>query len=261
MYSADGVYYTEEYSVSFGDLYVPSGQSNTEFKTVANTWDDWHLIPSSKPSIAAPGVVTKFIEIPGADGMLDLSDYLTGRPTYGQRQGSIAFYSANRGDVNEVVHEDMMRILHGKKLKMRLMSDPAYYYEGRFSVGALESGASYSGVTISYQLDPYKIRISEESFDPVIWDTFNFETDYDYSVLITDGVTEGRYYIYGGEYPFAPVATYVSGSGTISFGYPPIPISIDSPGTYTLGVGNSGRNILIVTGSLKVNISWRGGSL
>ena len=61
MYSADGVFYTEEYSISFGDLYIPSGESYTDFNTVANTWEDWHLIPSSKPSIAVPNVITKFI--------------------------------------------------------------------------------------------------------------------------------------------------------------------------------------------------------
>lgn len=259
MYSADGVYYTEEYSVSFGDLYVPSGQSHTDFKTIANTWEDWHLIPSSKPSIAAPSVVTKFVEIPGADGMLDLSDYLTGRPTYGQRQGSISFYSANRGEINESIHEDMMKVLHGKKIKMRLMSDPAYYYEGRFSVGPIESGSSYSGVTITYQLDPYKIRITEEGFEPVVWDTFNFETDYDYSVLITDGVTAGTYYIYAGDFSFTPVVTYVSGNGTASFGG--VSVSMSSAGSHTLGRASNGENELIISGTLKVNITWRGGSL
>ena len=71
MYYADGTYYTEEHSVSFGDLYVPSGQSYTAFNVVANTWTDWHLIPSSRPAIAHPTVVTKFVENPGSDGLLE----------------------------------------------------------------------------------------------------------------------------------------------------------------------------------------------
>ena len=259
MYSANGVYYTEEYSVSFGDLYVPSGRSYTDFNTVANTWDTWHLIPSSKPSIAAPTVTTKFVEIPGADGMLDLTEYLTGRPNYGQRNGSIAFYSINPGISNEAIREEMAKVLHGKRLKMRLMSDPGYYYEGRFSVGPIESGANYSGITITYQLDPYKMRIIEDGSGPVIWDTFNFEKDYDYSAIMSEGVTAGSYYIYAGDYAFAPVVTYVSGNGSVSFGG--VTVSISSPGSYSLGRASVGQNVLVVTGSLKVNITWRGGSL
>lgn len=259
MYSSDGVFYTEEYSISFGDLYTPSGQSYTDFQDVANTWETWHLIPSSKPSIAVPTVVTKFIEIPGSDGMLDLTEYLTGRPSYGQRQGSISFYSINPGNINESILEDMKRVLHGKKIKMRLMSDPNYYYEGRFNVGPIESGVLYSGITITYQLDPYKMRIVEEGSTPVIWDTFNFETDYDYSAIMSEGITAGTYHIYGGDYAFAPVATRVSGSGTISFGG--VSVSMSSAGSVTLGTANVGINDLVITGSLKVNIVWRGGSL
>ena len=93
MYRANGTYYTEEHSVSFGDLVTRTsgGYTYTEFSKVANTWTDWYLIPSSRLSVAHPTIVTKFIEVPGSDGMLDLTTYLTGRPVYGQRQGSFSF--------------------------------------------------------------------------------------------------------------------------------------------------------------------------
>ena len=36
-----------------------------------NTWDDWYLIPSSRPVVNPPKPKTKYIDIPGADGHLD----------------------------------------------------------------------------------------------------------------------------------------------------------------------------------------------
>ena len=47
-----------------------------------NTWDDWHLIPTTRPLFAPPGVKKNIVSIPGGDGSLDLTEALTGRPTY-----------------------------------------------------------------------------------------------------------------------------------------------------------------------------------
>ena len=266
MYYADGTYYTEEHSVSFGDLYVPSGQSYTAFNVVANTWTDWHLIPSSRPAIAHPSIVTKFVENQGSDGMLDLTTYLTGRPVYSQRQGSLSFLIANGIESWVDIQDDMISVLHGKRLKMKLEDDPGYYYEGRFTVGNLESGASNSAITISYQLDPYKRRISSEGTTPMLWDPFNFETDYDYytswpggSNIVTNNVGAGTYYIYAGDYAFQPVATWVSGTATVTFGG--VTKTLSSSGSQTLGKATIGQNTLTITGNGKVTIIWRGGSL
>ncbi len=38
-----------------------------------DTWDDWKLIPSSRPVIAPPIERTKFVTVPGRDGALDYS--------------------------------------------------------------------------------------------------------------------------------------------------------------------------------------------
>ena len=44
-----------------------------------NTWDDWHLIPKSRPLVNPPSVKTNVVDIPGGDGALDLSTALSGR--------------------------------------------------------------------------------------------------------------------------------------------------------------------------------------
>lgn len=268
MYSANGTFYTEDHSVSFGTLVTRSsgGLTYYDFSDDANTWTDWHLIPSSRPSIAHPSFITKFVEIPGADGVLDLTTFLTGRPVYGQRQGSLSFIVDNWHEGWETIRRKMVDLLHGKRTKMRLMDDPGYYYEGRFTVGQWNSGADHSTIQISYQLDPYKLKIQEEGTSPILWDPFNFEIDYDYftawpggSNAITNHIPAGTYYVYASDYPFTPVAKWVSGTMTVSFGG--VTKTLRSSGTETLGTCQPGRNTLTVSGSGYVDITWRGGSL
>ncbi len=259
MYNENGTVYTEEHSISFGDIVLKSyeGVSYEDFESFANTWEDWHLIPSSRPSIAHPTVATKFIEIPGTDGMIDLTDYLTGRPVYGQRQGSLNFLVANYFETWETIREKIVSMLHGKRLKMRLMDDPDYYYEGRFSVGQWESGSNNSAISITYQLDPYKKRIRANGSMPQLWDTFNFEKDYDYYTVMSPLSVNGTkdYTIISGELEFSPVVTWVSGEVTLTFGG--VTKTLSSAGTEILGKSSPGNNILHAEGNGSASISWR----
>ena len=264
MYQANGTYYTEKHSVSFGDLVTKtvSGSSYVDFNTLANTWTDWHLIPSSRPVIAHPTIVTKFIEIPGMDGMLDLTDYLTGRPNYGQRQGSLSFEVDNDHESWEALRERIVALLHGKRLKMLLTDDPDYYYDGRYTVGNWESGADHSRISISYQLEPYKFHVNTEGSTPQLWDPFNFETDYDYSVILTSVQVNNQtktFTIYANDYPFRPTVTSATGGVTVYFGN--MSATPSAGASAELGPASPGANTLRVSGTGTVSIVWRGGKL
>ena len=155
MYNQNGVFYNEQHSISFG------GVESNEFTELFNTWSSWHLIPSSRPCITAPAFTPKIVEIPGRNGAMDLTEYLTGGPTYGLRTGSLNFIIVNHdGNTDpESVREEMANALHGQIYDMVLQDDPSYYYEGRFTVGPVEPGANFSKITLSYQLDPFKEKI------------------------------------------------------------------------------------------------------
>ena len=58
-----------------------------------NTWDDWRLVPASRPLFNPPAQKVKTLDIPGGDGVIDLSQALTGYPVYQNRTGSIEFSS------------------------------------------------------------------------------------------------------------------------------------------------------------------------
>lgn len=260
MYRSPNTYYTEEHSISFGDIVEDN------FRPVANTWTTWHLIPSSRPTIAHPTVATKFVEIPGGDGALDLTNYLTGGPVYGMRTGSLSFYIDNDHEHYEYIREKIMATLHGKRLKMVLDDDPSYYYEGVFTVGNLEPGAAYSSISISYQLDPYKLKIASEGAELARWDTFNFERDYDYyeiagGITVNSNTVPKEFDVYSGDFPFSPVAVGISGTVGVTFRTTKVR-TVNAGDTVSLPISKkNGKNKLTVVGKGTVLITWRGGAL
>lgn len=140
-----------------------------------NTWDDWHLIPATRPLFNPPTVKENMVNIPGGDGVLDLTASLAGRPTYNNRTGSWTFYVQNGFKDWSVLYSEIMVYLHGQTFKAILEDDPAYFYEGRFSVNQWKSDKDYSQIVINYNVGPYKKEINNTGSD-WLWDPFNFET-------------------------------------------------------------------------------------
>lgn len=136
------------------------GSHSVIFST-KNTWTDWFLIPDSRPVFAPPSPKTDFLDIPGLDGSLDISELLTGYPVYNDREGSMKFIVDNGHREWQELYSEIMDFLHGKRMKAVLTDDPGYYYEGRFAVNEWESQKSNSVITIEYKTGPYKWETSE----------------------------------------------------------------------------------------------------
>ena len=153
-----------------------------------NTWDDWHLIPTSRPLFNPPSVKTTLVSIPGGDGSLDLTEALAGRPTYENRTGSWTFAVENGFRDWAELYSEVMAYLHGKELIAILEDDPNYYYKGRFAVNGWKSNKDYSEITIDYNVGPYKKSVHATG-DDWLWDPFNFETGVirSYKNLIVNG--------------------------------------------------------------------------
>lgn len=132
-------------------------QYGNDATSAVNTWDHWHLIPTTRPVVVQPTPVYNYVDIPGMDGSLDITDYLIGRPTYSDRQGSFEFYVENDyGNWFDRSHE-IASYLDGKRvLRMTLEDDPEHYYIGRFYFKQWTPDASHSRVTIEYRVKPYR---------------------------------------------------------------------------------------------------------
>lgn len=142
-----------------------------------NTWEDWHLVPSSRPVFEPPQAKSTVIDIPGFDGVIDLSESLTKYPIYQNRTGSIEFIVMNDYGDWAARYSEIMDYLHGHEVTAILEDDQEFCYTGRFTVSDWTSNndGTWSNITFDYNLHPYKLRLrgSTEEWE---WDPFNFET-------------------------------------------------------------------------------------
>lgn len=129
-----------------------------------NTYDDWHLVPETRPIVVPPEPKYKYLEIPGANGVIDLTESLTGTPIFNNREGEWTFYVLNGFGEWADRLSTMMSFMQGCRLRVVLDDDPGFCYEGRFHITDWDSsGDTYSIVTIAYNVEPYKKGCTEQS--------------------------------------------------------------------------------------------------
>lgn len=224
-----------------------------------NTWDDWHLILTTRPLFNPPTVKTNLIDIPGGDGALDLTTALSGRPTYNNRTGSWTFIVQNGFKGWTALYSEIMVYLHGQKFKAVLEDDPAYYYEGRFSVNQWKSEKNWSQIVIDYNVQPYKKEISNTGSD-WLWDPFNFETGVIRNYKNLSVLTSLTVIVEGDMMDSIPVII-CSASG-MKVEYEGVTYNLSKgPNTISDLVLHTGENTLIFTGSGTVTIENTGGRL
>lgn len=224
-----------------------------------NTWDDWHLIPATRPLFNPPTVKENMVNIPGGDGVLDLTASLAGRPTYNNRTGSWTFYVQNGFKDWSVLYSEIMVYLHGQTFKAILEDDPAYFYEGRFSVNQWKSDKDYSQIVINYNVGPYKKEINNTGSD-WLWDPFNFETDIIRNYKNLSVLTSLTVVVEGDMMDSVPVIIATASGMQVTY----------EGKTYSLSKGantipqivlHSGENTLIFAGQGTITIENTGGRL
>ena len=130
-----------------------------------DTWDDWHLIPSSRPVIAPPQERTKFVTVEGRDGVLDYSQTLAGKAVFDNRSGSLEFYVENDYWDWETAYTTICETLQGKRVKLALEDNPGHYYEGLLYVSKWDSDKGHSKITLKYDLAPAMQTLELRSLD------------------------------------------------------------------------------------------------
>lgn len=231
-----------------------------------NTWDYWHLLPTTRPVVNPPEVEENYVKIAGQDGFVDLTELLADRPIFGKRTGSwefIAHPDYAIAEPWEIKYSSIMSYLHGQFHNVILEDDPNYFYSGRLKVNNWKSDKDWSLVTIDYVLQPYKRELEDVGSEPWKWDPFNFETgviDNAYLVPISGTKT---IILAGGNEPVSPLieASIADGNSlTLTF----------KGATYTLQHGinhinglvlSPGENTFIFSGNGSVSINYRRGWL
>lgn len=242
----------EKYLSRYGVTFITDAGS---FHTAA----DYGLYPVAWPDIQAAEVKTSFVDIPGANGSLDLTEALTGFPTYKTRKASFAYLIPDQS-LWDATNTRIRTDLHGKQARIITDEDPGYYYAGRVFVEKFDANKTNPVLTITAILDPYKYDLTASDED-WLWDPFSFETGVirDYGDMTVDGTLTVTVVSspLGGSPVFTASAamtmTYDGGTYSLVAGENVFP-AIELPHEQT-------EVTFTFTGSGTVSISFRGGML
>lgn len=129
------------------------------FNNDKSAYDDWNIV-LTKAEIPLPTAKTSTVNIKGSDGVLDLSEVLTGDIVYNNRTIKLTFEMMDDTDYYDLI-SNISNYLHGKKITVTLTNDEDYYYVGRASISNWECVKRQGKIVIDVDCDPYKYAVTE----------------------------------------------------------------------------------------------------
>ena len=125
-----------------------------------HSYRDLNLI-LSRVEVAPAAPKTNYVDIPGADGSLDLSEAL-GEVKFSDRTIKLTFTMNPGGDLSEAAWEakktQVSNRLNGLSCKITLDKDPGYYWQGRATVDEYQSTKRLRQFVVSAVVRPYKLK-------------------------------------------------------------------------------------------------------
>lgn len=126
-----------------------------------HTGDDLDLVMTSK-SIPAPQVQYQTVEIPGRNGSLDMSEFLTGEPAYNNRELSFSFIgTGSRDTVLSLI--DTLLEYHGRYVTIVVDDLEDWYYQGRVEVGYSDH-YHYVDFNLTVDAQPFRLALEPKSY-------------------------------------------------------------------------------------------------
>ena len=190
--------------------------------------------------IPMPEPQTNFVEIPGRDGALDLSEAF-GSVRYADRIIPLTLYA--RAPFDALVSAFAADV-HGRRTQVIFDRDPTFYYDARITVEDVERHAGYCELSLECRAKPYKLE--------------HFETTI--TVLPTGSATVT---LINARMPVVPTIT-VSADMTLTY------TLNESEYTVTLAAGThivpslvltEGETVIGITGTGRITFAYRKGVL
>ena len=129
------------------------------FNDERSAYDEWNIV-LTKPEIPLPEPKTSTVDIKGANGLLDLSEALTGDILYNNRTIKLNFEMMDDTDFYDLI-SDISNYLHGRVVTVRLTKDEDYYYIGRASINNWECVKRKGIIVITVNCEPFKYAVQE----------------------------------------------------------------------------------------------------
>lgn len=203
-----------------------------------HSWNDLKMILSGK-DMGAPAVKSVSLDISGADGVLDLTDFF-GEPKYENVTHKFEFHTIIPYREMMTQYSTIKNAIHGKKMRIILDDDPLFYWMGRCHVSAFQSEKGIGTVTVECDCEPYKYKLTKTVYSQAVNGT-------DIIVL-----TNGRKRAVPLITTTAPM-TIEYGGGSFT----------NSAGTYIIPELEltHGANTVTVTGTGTISFEWQEGDL
>lgn len=112
-------------------------------------------------TLEPPEPKTYTVDIPGGNGVIDLTEALTGDVAYKNRKQEFTFAVIDVKNF-EKVKTEVSNFLHGRVFDYTMTMDPGYTYHGRFSIDSYSHEAYANGLLgqfkITVDANPYKLK-------------------------------------------------------------------------------------------------------
>ena len=215
--------------------FVSKGEVTMKGITFGNlhSYNALRLILNAK-EIGTPEPKVETIDIPGSDGVLDLTEFF-GSVKYNNRQLSFEFSTIVPQYQFMSVFSNVQNALHGQKMKIILDSDPEWYYMGRITVSEWKADRRVGLLRIDCDCEPFKQSIYTTTYTKTVTSNATISLENDKMPCIPTITTSSEFLIsYGGYNAIYPAGTftipelelheginqvYVEGYGSISFTY------------------------------------------
>ena len=203
-----------------------------------HSYKDLNLILNTK-EIGSPVVKERKIDIEGADGSLDLTDFF-GEAKFENVTHKFTFSTIVPKATFLSLFSTVKNVLHGKKMRIILDDDPLFYYMGRIHVSSFTNEKNIGTISIECDCEPFKYKLDKTVVSKAVTGT--------QTVTLTNGRKRA-----------VPSIT-TTGSMTIGFG----------GGTWTVSASTftipelelvEGENVVTVTGTGTITFTWQEGDL
>lgn len=131
-----------------------------------HSYEDLGLILTSK-TIGMPEPKTATIQVPGADGELDYTEYF-GDVKYTNRTLEFEFSIIDAPADFLKLYSRLHNTMNGRKMKITLDDDPGFYYTGRVFIDEWKSNGRIGKVVIGVNAEPYKLKETKTIVSQII---------------------------------------------------------------------------------------------
>ena len=189
--------------------------------------------------IESPIPKTYYVDVPFADGSLDLTEAVTGKVQYQDRLVSLIFERLRPKDSWQTYYNNLVKSYHGKTVRLVMPDMEGYHFIGRMTVGQFTKG-DYLSIPCEVNCKPYKFK------DTVTSDTFTSTTTESVVILQNEMMETVPTFTTNAEVTVKHGAnSYVIGAGTHKLAI----------------VLKQGANSLSLIGNASVTISYQEGVL